>query len=262
MAWMILSTNIYASQKAITVYSFIYPPYTYYNEDGKLAGLSYEVVRQVFIAAGYKPDFKIAPYKRNIKRLFENENAVLMGVLEGVPNYQSIDISQLSYNDFPTSYFYNHSLNPDYGKIKSIEETKGKTVSILSGTKFYEDVITKSGGKTFLVSRAAQVLKAIAIGRTDFAHVGTLTALDEINSDKTLGDLRPLPFETSKIAGGILFRKGSYEAKGLFLEKLMEFHKDGRLLKIFKDSIKHLKGANPKDYFPDAITTRMNQAKP
>ncbi len=54
-----------------------YPPYNYPEENGKIAGLSTEVVREILKEVGHEDNIKIYPWARSYKIIQEKPNKVL-----------------------------------------------------------------------------------------------------------------------------------------------------------------------------------------
>ena len=260
---LICSFNLMATstKKTVTVFTTVYPPYVVQNSDGSQDGVSLDILRVVFGEIGYQVNFEIAPYRRTVKNLFSSENHIMMGMFVGIPNYQSIEATEVTYMVFPTTYFYNHQKNPQYAEIKSLKQTTGKMVSIMGGTGFYENVIKESGGILAKVSNEVQVLSMVKKGRVDFGHTGNLTGLDRIKQNKAFAVVRPLDFNVTEIKSGLVFRKGAFAIRDKFIKKIEELHKNGRMKKIYGHSLRDLPLANPAHLVPDAIGVNHNTPK-
>jgi ABC-type amino acid transport substrate-binding protein len=250
-----------AENKDVQINTFIYPPYFYKLKNGSWGGASHDALKAAFIGAGYNPVFKIFPYKRSVAQFLQSENAIFMGVIDAIPGHEKFDMGQISYTVFPSSYFYNSKLHPELKKIETIKETKGMTVSILSGTSFYKDIITENGGNPYEVINELQVLKMVAKGRVHFGHSGNLTGIANIKNIPELKDLRPMKNHASVIVGGVVFRSGAFKVKKRVLKQMRKMRDSGELLKIYANALKHLPMANPESLVPKIISERKVKAK-
>lgn len=255
------STSSAQTNKVIKVFSSSFPPYVVKNKDGTYGGISVVVAKEIFQAAGYTLKFEIAPYKRTVSNFLQQDDAIMTGLFEGIPDYQLVDMTQIGYTEFPTTYFYNSKINPDYKSISDIASTKGKRVAIMSGTGIYEKVITDSGGKLERVTHENQVLKVLSRGRVDFAHSGLVTGLMQIAENDKFSDLRPLNFNVTTLVSGLVFRKGAYSVRDDIKRTILKLHKNGTLKKIYSKAIESLPLLNVDKLIPESIQIRENIAE-
>ena len=247
--------------KEVIVEAGFYPPYFDISESGKVSGISYYVANEIFKRAGYKAIFKVLPYKRAVHNLFNNKNGVMMGVLAGIPEFQKLNLTEISYLIFPTTYFYNSKLNSKYSRITKIEQTKGLDVLVMGGTGFYENIITESGGKAIKVSRDELTLSMLQSGRADFAHTGLFSGLDNIKKNPKYKDLVPLPFNATSLTGGIVFREVASNSRDAFLKTVKEMYMNGDLLVVFKFAFQNYPRIDYKKMLPSQISVKRNTAK-
>jgi ABC-type amino acid transport substrate-binding protein len=250
-----------AQSKTITIQTIHYPPYINLDENKKVSGISYYLSNEIFKSAGYKVTFNIVPYQRAVHNLFKKKDGIMTGIFSAIPNYQKLNLTQVSFMGFPTAYFYNSKTHPEYGKITNLKQTKGKNVAVMAGTKVYEDVITNSGGKLIKVTNEKGVFKMLKAGRVDFAHSALLSTIQTISKDSKLKHILPLKFNATNMLGGIVFREGALSAKNDFIKEVKKLHKNGKLLEIFKNSLKNLKGVDAKSFYPKEIKVQTNIPK-
>ncbi len=249
-----------SAHQDLVINSTYYPPYVIEIADKSPSGVSIDILREVFGSMNITVKFRIAPYKRTVRNFLNSSDTLMMGIFEGIPNYKSLDLAEVSYMSFPTTYFYNAKIHPQYAKITRLEQTKGKSVAIMDGTEIYESVISQSGGIVQKLSSQDQVLKMVLFGRTDFAHTGLLTGLDSLNKIANFQDVHALPFHVTEITTGLVFPKGLFPIKDKFYKKIKQFHQNGRMLEIYKASIKNIPLAKAEDLIPPEIGTRINTA--
>lgn len=235
-----------------------YPPYFSIDNSGKLFGISYEIAKEVFKAVGYKVKFNILPYKRAVLNLFDKKDGIMMGIFAAIPGYEKLAITEVSYLLFPTTYFYNSKLKPEYSSITEIDQTKGKKVLVLDGTRLYEDIITKSGGQAIRLTNEAQVLAMLEAGRADFAHTSLLSGLHSIQINPSYSSLRALPFYTTVLPSGVVFREGSFDVRDAYLKAIKKMHVSGELLKIAKKAFKSYPNIDYSSLFLKDIGVNMN----
>ena len=242
----------------ITLHTFLYPPYFEERGDGAYSGISHHVVSEVFREAGYRPVFSVYPYKRTMRNFLEERDGIMMGLMEGVPDYRLRELSQIDYMVFRTRYFYNATLKPHLSNVRHLTDTKGSRVSVLSGSATFIDTIRRSRGVPVEVVGEHQVLLLAQRGRTDFAYTGTLTALNHIRNNPELDQLKFLPTEVSRTEGGLVFKPGAYPVRDKITRVLRRFHKEGRLHSIYSDALKNFQPITAEELLTDSITIRTN----
>lgn len=262
LCFLIRAEGAAAAGKSVTIYTTIYPPYVVKEKPGKFSGISLVTARKLFNAAGYKVVYQVVPYKRAVRSFVQKRDGIMMGMLEGIPDYKKYSITEVSYMVFPTTYFYNRIRHPEYASITRLSDTKGKTVSIMGGTAFYEKVITDAGGTLIRVTNEEQVLKMVQGGRVDFGHTGVLTGLDRIRRLPDHQMVRPFPFSVTAITSGLVFHEKDYAVRDDFLRTVRDFHRTGRLLQIYKDALKDLPLAKPEEAVPKEVVVRVNVPEP
>ena len=219
------------------------------------------MAKEVFKKAGYEVSFHVLPYKRAVVKLFEKDDGIMMGIFAGIPGYEKLALTEVSYLIFPTTYFYNSSLNPNFSTITKIEQTKGMDVLVMNGTSIYENVITESGGKSITVNSNKQVFSMLYSGRAKFAHNGLFSGLDDISKNPAYKVLVPLPFYVTEITSGLVFREGASDARDAFLRTIKKMHKNGELLNIFKNAFKNYPKIDYKKMLPESIGVKVNVPK-
>ena len=161
----------------------------------------------------------------------------MTGIFSAIPNYEKIPLTQVGYMNFPTTYFYNAKIHPEYSKITKIEETRGKKVAVMGGTKIYEDVITKSGGTLVKVSNDQKVFKRLNDGTVHFAHSALVSTIQSMEKDPENKDITPFRFNITNLVSGLVFREDTNRIKDDFLLEIKKLHKNGILRAIFKKAL-------------------------
>jgi ABC-type amino acid transport substrate-binding protein len=251
-------TSFSSSQKIVTIQTINYPPYITLGKDKEVGGITYIIINEIFKSAGYKTKFKVVSWKRAVHNLFRNKDSIMTGVFSAIPNYKRIPLTQIGYMNFPTTYFYNAKNHPEFAKINRIEETRGKKVAVMGGTKIYEDVITKSGGKIIKVSSAQKVFEMLNEGTVHFAHSALISTLQSIEKDPENKDITPFKFNITNLVSGLIFREGVNNIKDDFLFEVKKLYKNGILHSIFKKALLSIPTANVESLYPKKIEVKVN----
>ena len=180
-----------------------YEPYSYYDEDGLLTGVDYELAKEACERMGYTPQF--------IEISWDKKNELLeSGDIDCIWSCYSMT-GRLADYQWAGPYMKSYQaavVRADSG-ITSIEQLKGKRIAVEATTKSEEAWVHRSdkavpkAGEVLTFTTMAETVAAVRMGYTDAVsgHVGPMSSLVK-NSNGTLA-LLPEGFYRTRI--GVAF---------------------------------------------------------
>ena len=226
------SSSAAASKPVLKIGIDIYEPYTYYDDNGQLTGIDYEIAVEACNRLGVTPEF--------VGISWEKKNDLLAsGEIDCVWSCYSMTGREDSYlwaGPYMNSY-QAAVVRTDSG-ITSLSQLEGKRVAVEATTKS-EEAWVKHGGDVvpqasdvLTYTTSDEVLSAVQLGYADAAssHVGPMSAL-VASSGGTL-TLLPEGFYATQI--GVAFDKGYADPS--FVEHLdqtlTELEEDGTIAAV------------------------------
>ncbi len=211
-----------------------YEPYSYYDENGQLTGIDYELAVEACERLGYTPQFtEIA---------WEQKNDLLAsGQIDCIWSCYSMTGREDDYQwAGPYMNSYQAAVVRSDSGIEHLSELKGKRVAVEATTKSEEAWVEHAGqdvpkaASILTYSSMAETIAAVRMGYADAlsGHVGPMSAL-VASSDGTL-TLLPDAFYSTQV--GVAFDKdfADQELVQRLDEVLEEMHDDGTIARVVK----------------------------
>lgn len=117
-------------QKILVGSDATYPPFEYRDEAGRYAGFDLDMMAAIAEAAELEIDFRDMPFDGLIP-------ALCSGQIDAVVSAMSITEARTAMMDFTEPYFQAGlviAVRPDNSSINSLQDLKGKSIGVLSGT--------------------------------------------------------------------------------------------------------------------------------
>ncbi len=215
-----------------------YPPFTYHDENGDLAGYDVEVAQKIAEKLGVEAEFVEAAW-----------DSLLIGVDTGrfdtVINQVSITPERQEKYDFSDPYYFNARtviVRGDDDRIKSEEDLKGMKVAT-NLTNAYIGWLEERGAEIVGVDTSGESAEMLLSGRVDFTNFSQVVLNDYLKEHPD-ADLRVafvIPNSEAKV--GVPIRKGEERLLAKVNEILQELRDEGTLqelsVKYFGEDFTH-----------------------
>ena len=221
--------KVKAAGKLVIGIEGTYPPFTYHNDDGSLAGLDVELGTALAEKLGVEVEFQEAAW-----------DSLLIGIDSGrfdtVINSVSITDERAEKYDFSDPYYYEARrvvVRADDDSIQAPEDLNGKKIAT-NATNAFLPWYEEQGAEIIGIDTSAEAIDLVLSGRADFlgTSVPVLNAyLDEHPDAKDkLKEAFVIPNSEDVIA--IPVRKGETEFLDAINAALAELRADGTLKAI------------------------------
>lgn len=221
--------KVKAAGKLVIGIEGTYPPFTYHNDDGSLAGLDVELGTALAEKLGVEVEFQEAAW-----------DSLLIGIDSGrfdtVINSVSITDERAEKYDFSDPYYYEARrvvVRADDDSIQAPEDLNGKKIAT-NATNAFIPWYEEQGAEIVGIDTSAEAIDLVLSGRADFlgTSVPVLNAyLDEHPDAKDkLKEAFVIPNSEDVIA--IPVRKGETEFLNAINAALAELRADGTLKAI------------------------------
>lgn len=221
--------KVKAAGKLVIGIEGTYPPFTYHNDDGSLAGLDVELGTALAEKLGVEVEFQEAAW-----------DSLLIGIDSGrfdtVINSVSITDERAEKYDFSDPYYYEARrvvVRADDDSIQTPEDLNGKKIAT-NATNAFLPWYEEQGAEIIGIDTSAEAIDLVLSGRADFlgTSVPVLNAyLDEHPDAKDkLKEAFVIPNSEDVIA--IPVRKGETEFLDAINAALAELRADGTLKAI------------------------------
>lgn len=221
--------KVKAAGKLVIGIEGTYPPFTYHNDDGSLAGLDVELGTALAEKLGVEVEFQEAAW-----------DSLLIGIDSGrfdtVINSVSITDERAEKYDFSDPYYYEARrvvVRADDDSIQAPEDLNGKKIAT-NATNAFLPWYEEQGAEIVGIDTSAEAIDLVLSGRADFlgTNVPVLNAyLDEHPDAKDkLKEAFVIPNSEDVIA--IPVRKGETEFLDAINAALAELRADGTLKAI------------------------------
>ena len=235
--------KVKAAGKLVIGIEGTYPPFTYHNDDGSLAGLDVELGTALAEKLGVEVEFQEAAW-----------DSLLIGIDSGrfdtVINSVSITDERAEKYDFSDPYYYEARrvvVRADDDSIQAPEDLNGKKIAT-NATNAFIPWYEEQGAEIVGIDTSAEAIDLVLSGRADFlgTSVPVLNAyLDEHPDAKDkLKEAFVIPNSEDVIA--IPVRKGETEFLDAINAALAELRADGTLKAI---SEKYLGGESTESAY-------------
>jgi len=203
-----------------------YPPFTFKNDKGELAGFDVEIINEVAKRLGVKAEFVPTEWKSMFAGLDSERFDV-------IANQVGINEKRKEKYDFSVPYTVSGAqiiVNKATTDINSIEDLKGRKVGVTQGSN-YDEMAKKAGANIQYYKGSNEIFADLAAKRIEAALNDRLFIAEYFLKN---------PNQNLKIAGktfdveqsGLAFRKGSPELIEAVNKAVKEMQADGTYLKI------------------------------
>lgn len=207
-----------------------YPPFNYYNDENQLVGFDIDVCQEVADRLGV--EFK--PVPNEWSGIIEGLRS---GVYDAILGSMAITEERKKVVDFSVPYYYSgaqvvvHKDSP----LQSVEELKGKSIGLVTGTTFENDAVAL-GAEVKLYKDDNQTLMELNNGNLDAVITDRIVGINAMNGEKFDVTLLGDPVRSEEIA--VAFRQEDDTLREAVDQILQEMHEDGTLTEL---SLKWLK---------------------
>ncbi len=223
-----LLEKVQQSKKLVIGLEGTYPPFSFQDQNGNLAGFEVDLAEDLAKRLGVKADLKPTKWDGMLASLESKR-------IDVVINQVTISPEREKKYDFSTPYTVSgiQALvkKGNEGEYKDANSLKGKKVGVGLGTN-YEQWLTANVPDAVVRTYDDDPTKYqdLRVGRIDVILVDRLAALDL--STKTKGDLVVAGDAFSRQEAGVALRKGNPELLAAINKAIEEMREDGSLAKI------------------------------
>ncbi len=204
-----------------------YPPFTYHDENGDLAGYDVEVAQKIAEKLGVEAEFVEAAW-----------DSLLIGVDTGrfdtVINQVSITPERQEKYDFSDPYYFNARtviVRGDDDRIKSEEDLKGMKVAT-NLTNAYIDWLEGHGAEVVGIDTSGESIEMLLSGRVDFVNFSEVILNDYLKEHPDANLKVAFVIPNSEAQVGIPFRKGEERLVETVNGILQELRDEGTLKEL------------------------------
>ena len=185
--------GISSRSDTLSVVTLHYPPYIY-EESGKVAGFSADLLKEVFRRMDIPVQIKVLPWKRALKMVKDGTADAVLLAFKTEEREQYADFPEEIFITEPTSFFVMKDSGITWnGELSSLNKYKiGKPLGYSSGTKF--DNAVSSGLISHIdESGSPQItIRKLIKGRIDLLVANRYVILNELQKMENVGDIREL----------------------------------------------------------------------
>lgn len=219
--------KILSTGKFIVGIEGTYPPFTYHDESGALAGYDVEVAQKVAEKLGVEVEFVEAAW-----------DSLLIGVDTGrfdtVINCVSITEERLGKYDFSDPYYFNSRpviVRADDDRIQSEDDLKGMKVAT-NLTNAYIDWLEGHGAEVVGIDTSGESIEMLLSGRVDFVNFSEVILNDYLKEHPDANLKVAFVIPNSEAQVGIPFRKGEERLVETVNGILQELRDEGTLKEL------------------------------
>ena len=219
--------NILSSGKFIVGIEGTYPPFTYHDESGELAGYDVEVAQKIAEKLGVEVEFVEAAW-----------DSLLIGVDTGrfdtVINCVSITEERQGKYDFTDPYYFNSRpviVRADDDRIQTEEDLKGMKVAT-NLTNAYIDWLEGHGAEVVGIDTSGESIEMLLSGRVDFVNFSEVILNDYLKEHPDANLKVAFVIPNSEAQVGIPFRKGEERLVETVNGILQELRDEGTLKEL------------------------------
>lgn len=219
--------NILSSGKFVVGIEGTYPPFTYHDESGELAGYDVEVAQQIAAKLGVEVEFVEAAW-----------DSLLLGVDSGrfdtVINCVSITEERQGKYDFSDPYYFNSRpviVRGDDDRIQTEEDLQGMKVAT-NLTNAYIDWLEDHGAEVVGIDTSGESIEMLLSGRVDFVNFSEVILNDYLKEHPDANLKVAFVIPNSEAQVGIPFRKGEERLVETVNGILQELRDEGTLKEL------------------------------
>jgi cystine transport system substrate-binding protein len=203
-----------------------YPPFTYHDESGKLAGFDVEIGREIAKRLGVEAKFLEGPWDGLIAGLDA-------GRYDAVINEVGITEARKAKYDFSEPYIASKAVlivRSDEQDIKDFSDLKGKKSAQTLSSNFGK-IATENGAELVGTNGFDQSIQLVLNGRADATINDSLSFLD-FKKHKPDAPVKIVAQQENADFSGIIIRKGEPELLEAINKALADIKADGTYKKI------------------------------
>lgn len=141
-----------------------YPPYSFIDDDGKPAGFSIELIKEVANAMGYDVEYRLGGWDTVMKQLESNEIDLVSGMFYSKQREELYSFS--TKHNVTTGAVFSRGKD----KISDINELSGKTVVVQKSDIVHEFLLNKDIDINFIeVETVSEAIKLVEENKYDYA---------------------------------------------------------------------------------------------
>ena len=204
-----------------------YPPFTYHDDNGDLAGYDVDVARSIAEKLGVEVEFVEAAW-----------DSLLIGVDTGkfdtVINCVSITEERQEKYDFTQPYYFTSRqvvVRGDDDSIQSEDDLKGKKIAT-NLTNAYIDWYESHGAEVVGIDTSGEAAEMLLSGRVDFTSFSEVILADFLKEHPEADLKVAFVIPDSEAQVGIPFRKGETRLVETVNGILDELRSEGKLLEL------------------------------
>ncbi|OGK08405.1 MAG: hypothetical protein A2W80_10100 [Candidatus Riflebacteria bacterium GWC2_50_8] len=220
-----------------------YPPYDFFDENGKATGLAVEITRATARAAGLDVDIRLGHWPDVKEDLAQGRIDAIMGMLYSTERDLKFDFSPPhTICEYVIAYRSNVASLP-----AGLEDLAGRSVMVIDSDFMHEMMLAKKIAANLIVASSLEVaLNDFSNGKGDFVLTPRLTAMHLIKEKKLANiELTRQPLHSTEYC--FAFANGNKALLAKFTEGLKVIEASGEYRQI-QEKWLGIYGAREKDY--------------
>lgn len=123
-----ICTGNTAASETVTLYTEAYPPYSHIGQDGKLTGISVNLVRQIMAETGLKYEIRLMPWSRTLRAAEHDTYSLIFSLSRTAPREAKFDWLALLAR--PEFYLFGHKTDARTVTAEGIREGLFTTICV------------------------------------------------------------------------------------------------------------------------------------
>lgn len=232
--------NKNTKEKSVIIVSADWAPYEF-EENGKIKGISVDIVEEAFKRMGYKVIKKILPFSRALEMLKNGEIDMITDVKNTVKHQEIGIFSKQSIITTYTSLFVKSESSIKFdGTVLDLKSYKIGVIRDYTYGEEFDNAVKNKVINVEEVDDKLQNINKVLDNRLDICVENRLVLLDKLKATNNENKLKELKPELNQTPVYAWFSKKKNREKMIdeFDQKLAEIKKDGTFEKIYKSYIK------------------------
>ncbi len=204
-----------------------YPPYEYFDENGRPTGYNVELSRAIAEVMGMNVKIRLGDWAAMRQALAAGRVDILQGMA-----YSEDRIKEVDYSPPHTVVYQAIWTRKGEPEPESVEYLRGKEVIVMKGSIMHDFMLEQDFEATLVFTDTlAEALQLLASGRHHCALVAKLPG-EYLVRERGLDNIRPTPRPIAEQPYGYAVKKGNAELLARFSEGLAILKKSGRYRQI------------------------------
>lgn len=235
---LLLLTGSNLSAKTITAFTEVFPPFQYYDDQGKLTGISIELIKEAGLLVGAKTDVKVYPWARSLSLAESNDEAMIFTISQTKERLSQFDWFYLFDID-NTPYVWTLKDKRFASELSWPQLLKLNTAIPRADTQ-YDFLVQKGFSKEnnlFVTNNFRQAINMLIAGRVDFVFAGQvsmMTQMKNANIDLNLIAANPIDARASVKVGFAFNKNADPENLEMYRAAFNTLSKNGKLQAILE----------------------------